>query len=315
MIKNVLIGSNGGLTGVYLAKCFGEMEDIYLFGADCNEITAGKFFVNKQLILPNASSVEFVDALIDLLIKYEIDYYIPTHSLEIKTVSKNSEKIKRATATKFIVSPYDTFVALDNKVNMNENLLKLGVPTPRRILDSKNAKFPILMKKNIGSGSSGLYLIKTDEEFALMKTIEKDSDFYENIKGSEFTVDCMFDFTGKLLILNQRRREKTIGGAVSITCTDNSFDIQPWIEKISNRFKMCGCVNFQYILKDGIPYFIDINLRYPSGGLPLTVMSGANIPAMLLDILDDVDMESKSGKVLLKPLRMYRYFEEIYEEI
>ena len=45
---HVLIGSNGGLTGVYLAKRYREKSNIKLFGFDANIASVGKFFVDKQ---------------------------------------------------------------------------------------------------------------------------------------------------------------------------------------------------------------------------------------------------------------------------
>ena len=72
----ILIGSNGGLTGIYLAKQYRKYEGIILFGADASENSTGRFFVNQQFILPPAYDNTFVDALIDLLNTYDIQVYL-----------------------------------------------------------------------------------------------------------------------------------------------------------------------------------------------------------------------------------------------
>ena len=71
-------------------------------------------------------------------------------------------------------------------------------------------------------------------------------------------------------------------------------------------------MNFQYIVRDDIPYFIDINLRYASGGLPLTVASGLDIPRLLLELLDG-KVISPLGCCGNDGLTMYRYFDEYFE--
>lgn len=309
---NILIGSNGGLTGVYLAKQYSKNKSYKIFGADGSSDSVGRFFVSKQFLLPNASDSTFIDSLIRVLNENKIDIYLPTHSKEIACVSRNEQIIKDRAKTKILVSPWNTFKALDNKLDANRNLKAIGIPVPKVINDNNNS-FPMFMKRNVGSGSSGSALINNEKVYRAYMETSAEVAFYQYVKGAEYTVDCLFDEKGILIGFNQRERVKTIGGAVSITRNSSDFDILPWIEKIAKNWVFCGCVNFQYILESGIPYFIDINLRYPSGGLPLTVESGLNIPMLIVDILTG----KKVGRISIaedkKHLSMYRYFEEIFE--
>lgn len=305
----ILIGSNGGLTGVYLAKRLRKEYFLYGFDSDCN--TVGKFFVDRQVYLPGCQSPEFLEKLIEVLNKEQIDVYLPTYSKEMRIIAENAEKIKKSSAAKFLVSPLETFQALENKVLAGRNLKGAGFFVPEQIYGT-GCEYPIFMKKDIGSGSNGTILIENAEiHKAFMDTYDTVS-FYEYIEGDEYTVDCIFDVNGRLLGYNQRKRIKTIGGAVRITENAGEMEILPWLEKLSERWKFCGCVNFQYILRDSRPYFIDINLRYPSGGLPLTVESGLDIPQMTVKILlgEKISRQEMEYKDIR---RMYRYFEEIFE--
>ena len=63
----ILIGSNGGLAGIYLAKCYKLMKGITLFGIDSADDNTGRFFVDKQLVAPPASNPEFIEKLINIL--------------------------------------------------------------------------------------------------------------------------------------------------------------------------------------------------------------------------------------------------------
>ena len=309
---NILIGSNGGLTGIYLAKTLSKIKDAAVFGADSSEVNPGKFFVSKQFLLPKALDINFLDQLIFLLNDEKIDYYFPTHSMETKIVSKYANQLTERCNCKFMVSPYSTFEALDSKCISNRNLAENGIPVPKEIEDL-DCEYPIIMKRNIGSGGSGKQIIDNGRLHVAYCECSKDVSFYEYIEGTEYTVDCLFGYNGELIVCNQRIREKTIAGAVSISRTCNDFDIKPWINKISSIWKFCGCVNFQFILRNNVPYFIDINLRFPSGGLPVTVEQGYNIPQMMVDIMDGKKMDIPV--VNSNNIRMYRYFEEIFEEL
>lgn len=311
--KRVLIGSNGGLTGIYLAKNLRQLDDVILYGADCADISAGKFFVDKQVYLPSAQSPEFIESLIILLNFERIDIYLPTHSKEMKVISYNESKIRELTKTRFIVSPKETFAALDDKILANFHLHQIGIPVPR-LIENMAEQYPIFMKHKLGSGGKGTAVIENAVIHKAYRDTCEDVAFFQLIQGKEYTVDCLFDKMGNLRGFNQRQRIKTNGGAVTISKTSCDIDIEPWLKKISKVWVFRGCVNFQYIVQDNIPYFIDINLRYPSGGLPLTVQSGLDIPKLIVKLLLREKFSLEISKQEKMDRIMYRYYEEIFEE-
>lgn len=310
-MKCALIGSNGGLTGIYLAKNLKEIDDLILFGADTSEENGGKYFVSQQFILPKADDESFIDELIKILNTYEIDYYFPTHSHEIVKVSKYEKIIRKRSCARFIVSPIETYRALEKKDVCCKNLSNIGVPVPQ-LITGYNHSYPVFMKKKIGSGSSGSCIIRTEELQKAYEHEDGNNTFFEYIEGTEYTCDCLFDFKGTLIGAYERKRIKTIGGAVSITESSDKNIGLPYIQKIVSSWKMCGSVNFQYIERGDVPYFTDVNLRYPSGGLPLTVAAGIDIPKLVLRLLDGEAVAPI--KINENKLRMYRYFEEIFEK-
>lgn len=311
-MKNVLIGSNGGLTGIFLAKKFSKTGKYKLFGTDSANLTAGKFFVDEQLTVPSSTDARFIESILGILKDKKIDYYFPTHSKEIRVISAHAELIKKNTKTKFIVSPIETFDALDDKEQLYYSLTKAGIPTPKLITREPQI-YPIIMKKNVGSGGSGAQKITEPILLDAYKRLNVDASFFEWIEGKEYTVDCMFDAQGELLAHNCRERVKMMGGAAIISTNHNEIGVLPWLQKLAESWKFCGCVNFQFIWKDGTPYFTDINLRYPSGGLPLTVESGINVPEMLIKLLDGKKIEYGEYKADDSIHTMYRYFDEKYE--
>lgn len=312
MKKRVLIGSCGGLTGSYLTRQFQKLG-CYVIGEDASERNATRFFLDEFVKLPKAKHEEFLNRLLCTLKDHDVDYYIPVHSQEFRVISKNEQMIRDNWDGKFITTPYETFKLLDNKRIGTAQLKAVGIPVPEMYESiSDIARFPVFMKPDTGSGSRGSRKIETRKLAEAYAEIEPDSTFYDCIFGTEYTVDCMFDDQGKLLGYNQRVREKSMGGGAIISRNDYHFDILPYLKRLEAAFVFKGCVNFQYILSDDVPYFIDVNLRYASGGLPLAVASGLNIPQIMLDIFEgnpvgEIKSCSAEGRT------MYRYFEEIFE--
>lgn len=313
--KRILIGSCGGLTGCYLAQQFQRFSNVIIIGADTNSRHVSRPFLDEFIILPPATDSDFREALADALAQYRIDCYLPTHSQEIKMVSKYETWLRTTWGGNFLVSPYETYEKLDDKRNANLNLLNAGLLVPRLIDDFiSDEKYPIFMKANVGSGGKMAQVIESSILHKEYSRLYSNCSFYELIHGTEYTVDCMFDNMGRLLAYNQRVRLKSMGGAVIMTQNNYDFDILPYLKKIESAFVIRGCVNFQYILSENTPYFIDINLRYASGGLPLTVESGIDVPRILLDIWDGnpLDYVQSCG---VDRKTMYRYFKEWYETL
>lgn len=309
--KKILIGSCGGLTGVYLAKCFSGMDGYDVYGADSSEISVGALFMDKHFLLPGAGDDGFIDALVELLNTQNIDYYLPTHSKEVRKIAESENELRARTNARFLVSPIETFRQLESKSQAYRSLNAAGIPTPKMYACEPDS-FPVIMKGNIGSGGASVIRIDNVQVYRAYRETAKDVSFFEYIQGREYTTDCMFDADGRLLACNLRERIKTIGGAAVICRNTLDFDILPWIRKMGELWKFRGCVNFQFIVRDHIPYFTDVNLRYPSGGLPLTVESGIYVPEMMIRLLDGETIAWGEYTAKQKKITMYRYFEEAY---
>ena len=84
------------------------------------------------------------------------------------------------------------------------------------------------------------------------------------------------------------------------------------VKKLESNWDFRGCVNFQFIVRENVPYFIDINLRYPSGGLPITVHSGIDVPHIIIRLADGDAINEKEYSINSNVRVMYRYYEEVY---
>lgn len=313
----ILIGSCGGLTGFYLIKELKKIkrDGFKIFGIDIDELNPSKFFLDNFFIVPKLLEEEkYINSLIEILNKEQIDIYIPTLSKEIKVISKYEKKIRESTKSRFLVSPYKSIEELENKERCYKNLKILNIKVPELYEKVEELKFPVFMKPKYGSGSKNSLKIYNLDEYKFYTKKYNDVFFMENLEGKEYTIDTYFDKKGNLISYNQRERIKSNGGAVVITKNNYNYDFQDIILKISKNYMIKGSANFQFIIQDEIPYLIDINLRFASGGLPLSIKSGLNIIELLIKDLYNIEFEEKDYKIDKKERIMYRYYEELFYE-
>ncbi|GHV80074.1 hypothetical protein AGMMS49944_18650 [Spirochaetia bacterium] len=306
----ILIGSCGGLTGIYLARQY--KKDNYLVGIDNNYKSTGKFFVDDFVIVPSFREKDYIDRVTEILLKYKIDVFIPTHSEEISIVSENKDKIEKIIKGKLLVCDIQTIRIFENKLNAYIEVNKKGIRCPRIIYNDADIKqFPVLLKPKIGSGSCGIIKINTIDEYNLYasNTSLFFTDYYD---WDEYTVDCFFSRNFGLVDYYIRKRIKSIGGAVSITESAMEIDISREIRILENEFAFIGPVNFQFFYQGGEKIFFDFNLRFASGGLPLAVHSGLNIPNLLLQESMGI-IYDKNININLSKMPMYRYYEELFD--
>ncbi len=311
----LLIGSCGGLTGYYLAKLFKQSRpDLQLWGIDSGDPSATSFYLDHSSKCPKASNpVEYFDFLIRYINENEIDYYLPTHSVETLMVSKYEDRIRNNTRVKFIISPYETYRKFNSKIDSYYSFSELGLNVPKLYLSEQDILFPAFAKPEIGSGSRNSFVLDGILDYKYFKKKYPALVVMEYLDGHEYTVDAVFDNKGKLISYNQRVRMKQMGGATIFTKNEFALiDIYRDLIRLSQKHVFKGVVNLQFILKNEEAYYTDVNLRYASGGLPLSVVSGINLPELLIALLDGKTIDPELYQSDRKNRIMYRCFEERY---
>ena len=306
---NILLGSCGGLTGIYLAKQY--RDNHYLVGIDNNDKSTGKYFVNDFIVVPGFKQENFVYSIIKIIKDYKIDVYIPTHSEEISIISENKDKIEKYLTGKLTISNIQTIRIFENKLKAYTEVSKKGIKCPKIIENETNInRFPILLKPIISSGSRGIIRINTLDEYRLYSAYKNFfiCDFYE---CDEYTVDCFFSNESVLVGYYVRKRVKNIGGAVSITESAMELDISKEMETLEKEFSFIGPINFQFFFHEGEIIFFDFNLRFASGGIPLTVHAGFAIPDLLLKESMGIPY-TRNMTIDTSKMTMHRYFEELF---
>lgn len=314
---NILITSAGGLTGTFLIKHLLQHPiqgyKYRIVAMDSSEYVYAKHVVDSFYKVPASSDPNYANMVLSLVEQEQIEIIFPTTSYDTPFYSKHKAELLKK-GVQLLVCDVNTHEILHHKQKMYLFMKNIGLPVPE-IFETKEAvTYPAIIKKCESSGSKEVRKLEDRTDLDYWSVKMKDYVVTDYISGKEYTVDCLFDQKGLLIVCNQRERLKTLGGGAVICQNQHPLEIRDYIQAISKHIHLEGPVNFQYILnRHNQPFIIDFNTRFASGGLPLTIASGYDIPNLMIRLMlgDPIEEHIKYKK---DQLTMYRYFQEYFTE-
>lgn len=309
----VLITSAGSTNGVNVIKALREQNEIplSLIATDTNHLAAGFYLANKYYLVPKADSPDFIPAILRICKKEKIKIIIPTFSFELPLFAKNKEIFER-NKIKMAISDYKTFLITEDKIKTNEYFKKWKIPSPKvyteKDIKQRKVNFPLIIKPKKGSGGKGVFKVNNWKELEFFRNYFKKSIIQEYAKGDEYTIDGACDLKRKMIAASPRIRLEIKGGLAVKAITVNDPLMVDFTKKIVEGFEIIGPFNVQCFKYKNNIKFTEVNSRFPSGGLPLTVKAGFNIPLILIKLL--LGKEIKKPKIKSN-IVMTRYWDSI----
>jgi carbamoyl-phosphate synthase large subunit len=308
---NILLTSAGGLTGVYLAKHLSQFSDLNIIAIDMNENTPLNKWTDKFYVVPSLSSNLYLAAIDEIIKTNCIDIIIPVTSYDVAFYSLYKDQAL-FNKLKILTVNFEDNEILSNKEKLYSYLSSLKIQTPL-IYHEDNLIYPCFMKPKIGSGSKNTQILFDYEELEYWSKKFREFIVMEYLEGSEYTVDCLFDWESNCLGYNVRERIKVSNGGATITQNNTTIDICEIIEKLEKTKKIIGPINFQFKLKNnGDIVIFDFNTRFASGGLPLTIHSGFDIPRNLIDLLQGKTINKFVMDGKYNSSKMIRFYDEYF---
>lgn len=259
---NVAITSIGTATAIGIIKCLRKInEKISILGLDINDYgyTAGSILCDKYYKSLSYNNGNYIDDLVSILGNEKIDILIPIHDFEIKKVALNIERFKEV---QVVLPNIDNVDLFSDKYLSCKALNSIGIDTPQIVSDDYKSKK--IARKKISVGSKGIRILQNNEKFSL----DDDEFLQEYIDGEEYTVDILSDLSGKPIIIIPRKRLEVKAGVatkIEIVYDEKLINI---CKRILKNFLIPGLCNIQFIKKDDIYYFIELNPRF--GGASVT---------------------------------------------
>ena len=279
------------------------------------EFSAGAYFSNKFYQVPLGVDKGFIKALLRIVCKEKIDVVIPIVDEEFIPIATHRNEFEKAGA-RVLLSDIDTVMVRRDKFKTflffrEHNILTPDTFLPSQLDSIKKSDFPVLIKPRTGRASLGI--TKAYDFAGLYSALRhsKNVIIQKFIEGEEFTVDLLSDGNRHILAAIPRLRLEVKAGVSykGRTVKDHSLIVR--VCALVRALNIFGPVNVQCIHAKGRFYFLEVNPRF-SGGLPLSVAAGVNLPLLSIDMINGKPMRRYYD--FRKDLAMIRFTNELFFE-
>ena len=177
-------------------------------------------------------------------------------------------------------------------------------------LAKKDLKFPVFIKPRFGVGSKDCYTAANEAELEFFLKKVKRPIIEELVAGDKYVIDAVNDLHGRNLVSIPRREWEAKSGVGVRSEVVKDEDLVRFGKDVSQSLKVIGPCNLEVFKKGKNIFLIEVNPRY-SAGVVLSTKSGANIPAIALDLF----LHNKIAAERLQwrsGIKMVRFWQEVY---
>jgi carbamoyl-phosphate synthase large subunit len=279
-----------------LIECFRRAAidlgiEIAVLGSDADpDLAPASRLVDGCFRVPRCSSPLFVEEMLRLCVREEIDLIIPTIDPELPLYARHRVLFEE-NGTKILVSGQQTVDIAFDKACSHRWLEANGFPTVAQesigdaLLHLCDWTFPVIVKPRRGSASVGVRMIH--DAAALRCLAQDDRLVVESVaSGIEHTTNVLVDNSGTCICAVPHRRLETRGGEVSKGLTVKNHKLMDLAKCVAEGLPDArGPLNVQgFVDNDGGILLTEINARF-GGGFPLAARAGANFCRWILEDL------------------------------
>lgn len=254
---------------------------------DINPLSPAVHVADRAYLVPLSSSPDYLPEIAAICVAEHVRLVVPTIDDELELfASAKQEFAQRGVAV--AVSNPDTASLCNDKHATCAHLRARGVAAAETFLPQTlpaAPRYPLFVKPRVGRGGVGAYRARSARELAFFLDYVPGAVVQEYLDGPEFTIDVLCDDTGRVLSVVPRERVVIRAGVIDRGRTSNDAALIDLALACAAAMPFAGAVNLQCRVVKGRPVIFEINARF-SGGIPLTIASGADFPGMLLDLAD-----------------------------
>jgi len=342
---NILLTGAGSPGGPGIIKAILKDSSnfkLYICDADIN--ASGKYLLKERFrLIPKASDPKFIDTLLNICKKDNINLVVPLVTLELLKLSEAFFLFKKNNI-QLLVSSHESLTTLNDKGSLYSHLNNKNVEIPKfQLVNNKQEfingiyklgypKLPVVMKPRLSNGSRGVRVISEDyDEYdflfnkkpsSLFTKLENILPIIENrtfpplllteyLPGEELTVDCILkeNILKKIII---RKRDQMRAGISTKGKFIQDQDIYDYTSQILSTFNgLDGPIGFQFKRSYNNNFLLLESNPRLQGSTVTAEGIGLNIP--LIVIKNKLDMQVNI-KQTFKSIGFSRYYENIFYE-
>lgn len=320
-------------------KCLkaNKERNITIVGCDISDVEDSYLLVDKFYKVPRYTDLSYIDTILDICKKENVDIFFPHISMELPYVLERKYDFDKF-GVKVAISDKDTLTIANNKYYLYEFMRKCGLEIPHYFLiDSSQTLrkrinelgFPgksVCIKMAGNSGSRGVRIIRPilsksesfmhDKPSSINISLDEMCDIIdecnpiptimamEYFPGIEYTVDLLADH-GKTLYIAGRRNISSYMSIAQSSVVDKIDSAYKLCEEIVEKLNLDGNIGFDFMLdENGKPWLTDLNPRI-TATIILYLGAGLNLPYLRIKQLLGENLPKVEVKLGTKLIRKY----------
>ncbi len=292
-MKNILVSGASGIVGYGILRSLKKTDrDLRLIGTSIYDDSAASAFCDIFEKAPNTNESGYIDWLIEIIKKYNVDFIIPGIEIDHYKWTDNASVIKQSGA-KILLNTIELIHLCKDKwlfyeyFNQNNSsyVIETSLDTDYDTIVNKFG-LPFLLKPRIGFGGRGIVRIDSLEAFLKYKDKIGSVLLVQPIIGNEneeYSTSAFCDGQGGVYASMTLRRKLSREGftekAEVITAIN---DIDTAISDLCRIFKPIGPTNFQFRKHNSMLKLLEINPRI-SSATSIRTAFGYNESEMAID--------------------------------
>lgn len=285
-----------------------------ILAVDNDPLAASLQVADSTQIVPRLTDPGYIPALREFVRQEKVKLIFPLIDPDIPMLAAHAKEFAMEGAIVMTPGLEGVEVAGD-KWKTYQTYQRLGIPAARSWLpdeiQSAQPPFPLFIKPRHGSAGIGAYRVENQSQLGFFLGNVADPIIQECLPGPEITCDVICSRSGEVWAVVCRRRIEIRAGEVAKGVTVWDERIAQWCVAIARGIGARGPVTIQCMLRDGEPFFTEINARF-GGGCPLGIAAGANYPRWYLAEAAGLDPQIPPMGRYQKDLAMTRYDDSFF---
>lgn len=274
-----------------------------VIATDCSNLAPAIYDADKYYIVPRITDKNYINIILDICKKENIDTLISLIDPELSLIAKNIKLFKEI-GVKPIISDYDKVEMCFDKYKMYKFLAKNDFKTPKTYinkedfledLEKRAIAFPIFVKPVKGSASININKINNCEELDVVWKQADNLIIQEFMNGQEYGADVYIDMISKKPIaIFTKKKIKMRAGETDKSVSVKDETLFELIKSFVKKAGFKGVIDIDIFKINGEYYISEVNPRF-GGGYPHAYECGVNVPKMIINNIEGQENKEQIG--------------------
>ena len=242
-----------------------------IIATDLSPYAPAIYFADKQYLVPRIDDPKYIDTILDICKKEQINAVTTFIDPEIEILAKNRDRFSELGVE--VLAPYEETAELCfDKYKMFKHLQSLGIPTVmtwgtlgefNEARKEGKINFPVFVKPRTGSGSVGAHRVYSYEILAESMKADPSLIIQELMDCEDLDADVYIDtITHEAVSAFSKKKVETRIGGASKTISFKDEKLFDFISQIVKSLKFNGPVDMDFFYRDGQYYLSEVNPRF-----------------------------------------------------